>query len=165
LTRLGRILGGDPVNLGRTHALLGLIANGAGQSQEALNHLNMALTLYEQHASQREIAIVCCNLGDVHMRKAGHSLAQAFFRRSLSIAERIGEMPLVSFIFGNLGVLDTHCGNLDEAEDEFKKGITLAERSNDPVHLSMWYAYLATVLQKQGRLPDAEAALGRALTI
>ncbi|HZO73749.1 MAG TPA: DUF6788 family protein [Ktedonobacteraceae bacterium] len=165
LTLIRRTLAGDPVNLGRTHSLLGLIAASGSRYVEALTHLNMALTLFEQYDSQREIAIVCCNLGDVHMRKAEHSLAQAFFRRSLSIAERIGEMPLVSFIFGNLGVLDTHCGNLDEAEDEFKKGITLAERSNDPVHLSMWYAYLATVLQKQGRLPDAEAALGRALTI
>ena len=164
-TRLGRILGGDPVNLGRTHVLLGLIANGAGQSQEALDHLNVALTLYEQHASEREIAIVCCNLGDVHMRKAEHSLAQAFFRRSLNIAERIGEMPLISITFGNLGVLSARIGDIEEAEIWFRKGLVLAERINDVVAISILHIYLAIILQEQARYEEVKGSLLKAISI
>ncbi len=165
LTHSARILRGDPVNLGRVQVLLGLIATGAGQCQEALKRLNMGLTLYERYASQRETAIVCCNLGDVHLRMAEYDQAQVFFQRSLSLAERIGEIPLVSIVFGNLGVLDTRCGNLSKAEDEFRKSVALAEHADDSICLSIGYTYLATVLQKQGRLIDAGVALRRSLAI
>ncbi len=107
---LKRTLAGDFIDLGRIQMLLGLIANGAGRSDDALNHFTDALTLFEQHDYQREIAILCCNLGDLYLRKADYPQAQAVLRRSLSIAERIGELPLVSFALGNLGIL-----NLDEA--------------------------------------------------
>ncbi|MFL5663552.1 MAG: ATP-binding protein, partial [Ktedonobacteraceae bacterium] len=121
-TRIRRILAGDPVELGRTHALLGLIANGAGQSTEATNRWKSALATFEQYDRQREIAVVCCNLGDVHLRRAEYNQAQAFLRRSLGIAERIGELPLVCVVFGNMGVQALRTGDLAEAENRFKQG-------------------------------------------
>ena len=53
-TRIRRTLAGSPVELGRTHALLGLIANGAGQSTEATNRWNSALATFEQYDCQRD---------------------------------------------------------------------------------------------------------------
>ena len=41
------------------------------------------LTLFEQDDYQREIAIVCCDLGDLYLRKAEYPQAQAVLRRSL----------------------------------------------------------------------------------
>ena len=158
---------GDPVNLGRTYSLLGMIAASGGRYEEGETsaHLHRALTLFEQYGSQREIAIVCCNLGDLHLKKTEHDLALAFFRRSLSIAEHIGEIPLIAVIFYNLGTLEARCGDQGRAEDEFKKGIALAERAGDTIDMSIGYAYLAMQLQKQGRLTDAESALRRSLAI
>lgn len=165
-TRISRILAGDPVDLGRTHALLGIISSaGGGQLTDAVTHLNTALTLYEQHSRQREIASVSCNLGDVHLRRAEHELAQANFRRSLTLAERIGEIPLQYVVLGNLGVLATRFGNLMEAEDSFRQGVVLAEQLNDPVYLSVLHIYLAVVLQEQGRFSEAGKSLLRALAI
>lgn len=165
LTRVKRILAGDPVSLGRTHVLLGLIANGAGRCNEALLHLNAALTLYDQYNTQREIAIVCCNLGDVYLRKGDHGLAQSLLRRSLNIAEKISETSLVSVTFGNLGVLAMRLGNLHDAEYWFQKGIDIAERVNDPVYISILCTYLSIILQEQNKISEARRALCRGLAV
>jgi DNA-binding SARP family transcriptional activator/Tfp pilus assembly protein PilF len=164
-TRLRRALAGDPVELGRTYALLGLVSTSAGQPVEAAAHWSAALTLFEQYDLQREIAVVCCNLGDVHLRRAEYGSAQSFLRRSLTIAERIGELPLVCVIFNNLGVLAARVGDLVEAEALYKKALALAERINDPISMSILHAYLTSVLQDQGKFGEARANLYQSLSI
>lgn len=165
LTRIRRTLVGDSVELGRVYALLGLIAVSAGRSTEAINHWNEALALFEQYGRQREISIVCCNLGDAHLRKAEHGLAQAFFRRSLSIAERIGDVPAVCIVFNNLGVLAARSGDIIEAEGWYKKGLALVTRTNDSVSISILNTYMASVLQDQEKLEEAKASLCQALSL
>jgi tetratricopeptide (TPR) repeat protein len=165
LTRIGRILAGDPIILGRTHALLGLIANGAGKSAEALCQYNEALTLYEQHNIRREIAVVCCNLGDFHLRRAEYALAQANLRRSLNLAELVGEVPLVSFSLYNLGILDLRLGNLANSESELRRSIDVSANVYDPISASQYYTTLGTILLEQSNLVDAGIALCRALSI
>src|SRR5205085_2330457 len=76
-THSRRTLEGDPVDLGRIHTLLAAIAATMGQSTQALTHLNTVLPIFEQFDRQREIAIVCGNLGDLYLRRAEHSKAQA----------------------------------------------------------------------------------------
>ncbi len=146
--------------------LLGLIAiYGTGQSTDTLNYYNTALALYEQYDSLREIAIVCCDLGDVYLKRAEYSQAQAVLRRSLGIAERIGDIPVMSYVFGNMGILDVRTGNLIEAEAEFRSSITLAERIDDPTSVSLWYTYLSYALREMGKLAEAKDTLHKALRI
>src|SRR5258707_1302161 len=73
-TATRRTLDGDPVDLRRTNTLLAAIAATIGESTIALDHLNTALTIFEQYERQREIAMVCGNIGDVYLRKAEHTL-------------------------------------------------------------------------------------------
>ncbi len=164
-TRVQRTLRGDPVDLGRIHRLLAAIAATVGRSADALVHLNTALAVFEQYDRQREIAWGCCDLGDIHLRRAEHVLAQATLRRSLSIAERIGDLPLISVVFSNLGELAARLGNMVEAEDRFKKSLELAAGVNDQVYLSWWNAKLTIVLLEQGKLSDALVCVHRALVI
>jgi len=164
-TSIGRTLAGDPVDLGRTHTLLAAVAATVGESTNALYHLNTALPIYEQQERQREIAIVSGNIGDVYLRKAEHFLAQAAFRRSLGIAERIGDIQIMSADYGNLGVLSARFGNLIEAKDRYKQAVILAEQVNDPVYLSFLHCYLAITLQDQVKLEEAKKNLLKALKI
>jgi len=165
LTGTRRTLAGNQVNLGRTHTLLAAIVATVGQPTDALAHLNTALKIFEQHNHQREIANVCCNIGDVYLRKAEHELAQSFFRRSIHLAERIGDVPLTSWVFGNLGVLAARSGNLSEAESWFKRGITLAEQINDQMFMNILYIYLSIVHQDQGILVEARTCIYKALEL
>lgn len=164
-THSRRTLEGDPVDLGRTHTLLAAAAATLGESNEALNHLNVALTTFEQFDRQREIANVCCNLGDLHLRRAEHAMAKAALRRALSIAEGIGDIPIMSVILGNLGVLAARLGDLTEAETWYRRGLSLAEQINDPVYVSLLHSYLAAVTTDQGRLNEVGGLLGHALGI
>ncbi len=164
-THSRRTLEGDPVDLGRIHTLLSAVAATMGQSTEALTHLNTALPIFEQFDRQREIAIVCGNLGDLYLRRAEHSKAQASLRRSLNMAEQIGDIPSMSVDFGNLGVLAARLGDLAEAEAWYRRGLTLAEQINDPVYVSLWHSYLAAVTADQGRLREARDLLSHALSI
>lgn len=165
LTRLRRTLEGDPVDVARTHRLLGSLAYSTGQPSLALKHLHQALVLLEQHDHQREIAHVCCNMGHIHLQKAEHELAQNFLRRSLMLAERIGDIPLTAVVFSNLGELAARSGKLAEAESWYRRSLELAEQIDDHVYMSTWNVELASVLQDQGRLREAMACIYRALSI
>ncbi len=164
-TRIRHTLAGDPVDLGRTHVLLGNIVHTVGRPADALVHWNTALAIFEQHHCLREIAIVCCNLSDIYLRKAEHTLARASLRRSLALVERVGDIPLQSVVFCNLGILAAREGELAEAESAYKQSLELAERSNALAYVSAWLVYLATALLDQGKRAEAEATLHRALSL
>ena len=163
-TRIRRTLAGDPVDLGRIHKLLAAIAALVGQTADATIHLNEAMVIFEQYDRQREIASVCVNLGDIHVRKAEYTLAQAAFHRALSIAERIGYTAIVSVGLGNLGLVAARLGDLAKAEDLLRHGLTLAKRIGDPVYSNYWQCYLALVLQEQGKVVEASDCIRSALT-
>jgi DNA-binding SARP family transcriptional activator/Tfp pilus assembly protein PilF len=164
-TATRRTLAGDPVDLGRTHRLLAIMAATEGQSTSALVHFQTALAMFEQYDRQREIAFVCGDMGDVYLRKGEHILAQATLRRSLSIAERIGDIAIMSVAFGNLGILATRSGNLPESEAYYKQALVLAEQVNDPVYLSFLQGYQASTLLFQAKIKDAMVSLRQALAI
>jgi DNA-binding SARP family transcriptional activator len=163
-TATRRTLAGDPVDLGRTHRLLAAIAATVGQSTIALDHLNTALAIFEQYDRQLEIAIICVNTGDVYLREGEHMLAQAALRRSLSIAERIGDASIKSVSSGNLGILAARLGDLPEAEAYFTQALVLAEQVNDPVNMSLLQGYQVPSLLYQGKMNEAMLSLCRALT-
>jgi tetratricopeptide (TPR) repeat protein len=154
-TLIRQTLAGDPLALGRIQLLLGLIANGSGSYLETINHWNTALAIFEQYESKRDIAVVSCNLGDVHLRKADHESAQVALERALLIAEQIGERPLIGAVCGNLGVLSLRLGKLSTAEEWLRKGMTYAQEAKDQVYLSILHAHLAETFKEQGNYTDA----------
>jgi DNA-binding SARP family transcriptional activator len=165
MTASRRTLTGDPVNIGRTYSLLGLIANSVGQPTDALDFLNTALTQFEQYDYQREIANTCCSISDIHLKKAEHELANSTLRRSIKFAERLGDTPLMSVDFYNLGELALRLGDLEEAEICFRRSISLAESINDQVYVSLLNIGLANVLQSKNYLTEASTCIYHALTI
>ncbi len=165
LTRIRRTLAGDPVDLARIHRLLGSIANSIGRPTEGLAHLNTALNILEEHAQKREVGHVCCNIGYIHLQKAEYERAQVFFRRSLALAEQVGDTPLTSVVYSNLAILAARTGKLVEAENWFRRGLVLAEQINDQVYVSMWNACLSDVLRQQGKLSEAQVCICHAIML
>jgi serine/threonine protein kinase/tetratricopeptide (TPR) repeat protein len=164
-TATRRTLAGDPVDLGRTHKVLAVIAATLGQSTLALDQLNTALTIFERNDHQQEIASICGDMGDVYLRIGEHLQAQATLHRSLSIAERIGDPAIMSVAFANLGILAARLGDLAEAEACFKRALVLAEQVGDPVYMSLFQAFFTLVLQDQGQMIKARESVRQALRI
>jgi tetratricopeptide (TPR) repeat protein len=163
ITRIRLTLLGDPVDLGRTYALLGALTSAVGRRSEALEHLNMALAMYERYDRQREIAHVSNNIGYLHLKKAEYTLAKAFLQRAFSLAERIGDVPLMSVVFHNMGDLAAASGDVQEAETFYTKGLQLAEQVEDREYISLWNCDLAEIFLAQGKLVDAQMCVAQAL--
>lgn len=165
LTGTQRTLAGDPVNLGRTHALIGAITNSTGHTDEALTYFHHALTIFEQYDRPREIANTSCNIGDAHLRKTEYEPAYAAFRRALHLGERVGETSLKAIVYGNFGILAAQSGDLQEATSWYRQGITLTEQINDQEYIMILHAYLSIAQQDQGQLNDAWHSIHRALSV
>ena len=160
-----RILNGDPINLGRMYLLVGTIEVASSQNTKAMQHLNIALNIFEQHDYQREIAIVCSNLGDIYLKKAEYGLAQTVFQRAFDIDKKIGDDPNTAVVLINLGVLAARLGKLVEAEDWYRQALTLTEQVSDLFYISLFSSYVATALIEQGKLDEAQPLLIQALKI
>ncbi|MDQ6660052.1 MAG: tetratricopeptide repeat protein, partial [Chloroflexota bacterium] len=100
-----------------------------------------------------------------HLKTAAYALAQSFLKRSLQLAEEIGDEPLTSVVFSNLAELAFRQGDLLEAEKQFRQSLLLAERFNDREYMSRWNSGLASVLQEQGRIDEAGSCIRTALVI
>jgi tetratricopeptide (TPR) repeat protein len=125
-TRLRRTLAGDPVDLGRTYLALGLPAGATGQLSETISYLTTSLQIFEHYDCLREIAIVCCNLGDVYLRRAEYPSAEQYLLRALDITTRIGDTALQCFVTGNLGLLALRTDKLIESENWYRRGLKSA---------------------------------------
>lgn len=164
-TQAQRILSGDPLGLGRVYTLLAGVEIFLGQSAKTLEHLNKALEIFEKNNVKSEIANICCNLADVHLRKSEYALARPLLIRSRELAEEIGHMLITSVALGNLGVLAIRLGNLTEAENWYRQALDFATQMNEPFYISLLHSYLATVLIEQEAFEDAESMLIQALKI
>jgi tetratricopeptide (TPR) repeat protein len=167
LTRIRRTILGDPVDLGRTYALLGALANATGQRTESLEYMSKALAIYERYDRQREIAHVCNNIGHVYMKQALYQQARSSLQRAYRLAERIGDAPLMGVVLHNLGELALSSDQHDpqEAELYFKRSLLMAEQIDDREYLSRWNADIAFALIERGDLAGAAQPTARALSV
>ena len=164
-TRAMRTLLGDPVDLGRVHAFLGIAYTAIGQLSEALKHLQEALAIYQQYDRRREVAHVCCNIGHVYLLKAEYSQARSFFQQPMSYIEQSGDIPLKSVLLNNMGEMAVTARRFDEAEKFYRESLALAAQIQDREYLSTWNASLGMLLIEQSRFKEAVAFILRALSI
>ena len=110
-----RTLLGVPSNIGKIYTVLSTMEVALGHFGETLLCLNKALAIAEQNNSLREMAIISCNMGDLYLRMADYSQAQAALRRSRNLAQLIGDKPIEAVTLCNMGVIDIRTGNVMEA--------------------------------------------------
>ncbi len=164
-TRTERAILGAPLEVGRAHEWLGVIAANVGQFTEALQRFLRALAIFEQHDLVIALAQVYSNLGAVHAVKSENAMALTYMQRSLEIAERLGDQPNIAIVSGNLGEMAARSGNVQQAEEWFRRSLAMAERINEADQMSWCNVALSTVLLDQGHLPDAAECIRRALSI
>jgi len=164
-TRLRRTLAGDPVDLGRTYLALGLPAGATGQLSATISYLTTSLQIFEHYNCLREIAIVCCNLGDVYLRRAEYSSAEQYLLRALDITTRIGEIALQCFVTGNLGLLALRTDKLSASENWYRRGLKSALQIDEAYSNCLLSTFLAFVLLKQGKFSEIAPCLRRSFSL
>ncbi|HEX7736615.1 MAG TPA: DUF6788 family protein [Ktedonobacteraceae bacterium] len=158
-----RVLLGDPVELGRTHEALGVIAASQGQYTEALHHLHTALTIFEDHDLVGTMSQVCSNIGAVHVYRTEYAVASTYFKRALELAERTGDRRSKMLATGNLGDVAARNGDLQDAVTWMADCLALAEQTSNREHTSWAMATVASVQQDLGDMRGALETIRRAL--
>jgi len=155
---------GDITNLAHAFYHLGAISNSSGQYEEALHYLNKALKIFEQQNLRRSVAIACNDIGDIHMRLANFSQAQAFLERALQDAKYAGDLLLASYAIGNFGLVAMRRGQLAEAETHLRHAIIQVEYHNNLIGKVLFSPNLAIVLSAQEKVSEARKIVCTALT-
>jgi predicted ATPase/DNA-binding SARP family transcriptional activator/Tfp pilus assembly protein PilF len=163
MTHSRRALLGDPLELGKAHESLGVVAASMGQYAEALQHLHTALSIMEEHDLIGVMSQVCGNIGAVHAMKAEYTIATTYFKRALELAERTGDIPSKVLVTGNLGDAAARNGDLPEAATWLVDSLTLARQISDREYTSWGLVALATVQQDLGNFREALECIRRAL--
>jgi serine/threonine protein kinase/tetratricopeptide (TPR) repeat protein len=161
-TRLRRTLRCDPINSVRAQMLLGHLASTIGLLQDAIARMSTSLAFFEQQGSQRDLALCCTNLGNVYLKTVDNGRAQALFERTLLLSQWMGEVPLESLTYINLGILAARAGELAEAEAQCKKGLFLAESIDEQYNICTAHAFLALFLYEQGKRDEGNISLQHA---
>src|SRR5207302_741073 len=151
LTRTALEMVGDPLELGRCHELLGIVAATLGQYNEALEHLNRALSIFERHDQVIVLTMVYVNLGAVYATKTEYDVARMFYQRALGMARRNNDLANMTFVTGNLGDVAERCGNLSEAEEWLGQSLAVA------VHRALALEGLNIEVAVEGQLSLASA--------
>jgi DNA-binding SARP family transcriptional activator/Tfp pilus assembly protein PilF len=163
-TRTERAILGAPLEVGRAHEMLGVIAANVGQFAEAHQRFHRALAIFEQHDLVIALAQIYSNLGAVHAVKSENTMALTYMHRSLALAERLGDQPNIAIVTGNIGEMAARSGNLRQAEEWFRRSLATAERINEADQISWCNVALAATLQDQGNLTEAAACIRRSLS-
>ncbi len=165
VSTLRRTLVGDPVDIGRTFVILGLIGNSQGRPQEAVEQWNAALAIFEHFACIREIAHVCCDLGDLYLKEAKYTAAHAVLTRARDLAERTNDLSLLSVIYGNLGNAAVRSGNILDAEEYLQRATLFAEQAHEPLYESILASYHTRILLAQGTIVEARMRITHAVRL
>lgn len=163
ITQSRRALLGDPLELGRAHESLGVVAASMAQYAESLHHLHTALAIFEKHDLIGVMSQVCGNIGAVHAMRTEYTIATTYFKRALELAERTGDIASKVLVTGNLGDVAARNGDLQEAATWLTDSLTLAEQISDREHTSWGLVALATVQQDLGETRRALESIRRAL--
>jgi predicted ATPase len=163
VTHSRRALLGDPLELGRTHESLGVIAASMAQYAEALQHLHTALAIFEKHDLVGAMSQVCSNIGAVHSMRSEYTIATTYFKRALELGERTGDRRSKLLVTGNLGDIAARNGDLQEAATWLAESLSLSEQASNREHTSWGLVTLATVQQDMGDMYGALENIRRAL--
>lgn len=165
MTRSRRALREDPQALGRARESLGVISISMGLLGEALQHLYAALAIFETHDLVGAMGQVCSNIGAVYTIRGEYEIALSYFKRSLELIERTGNIPSKVLVTGNLGEVTGHTGNLQEAEIWLKDCVKLAEQISDRERICWSLSTLAYIQHNQGKSYEALEKIRRALVL
>jgi LuxR family transcriptional regulator, maltose regulon positive regulatory protein len=99
-----------------------------GLPQPAVEHMEQALTLFEQQGESWHVATILNNLGVAYEQLGQAQEARWCHSRALALRRELGDLTGISSSLGNLGLLHFYQGAYEEAESHFREALSLAEQ-------------------------------------
>jgi CHAT domain-containing protein len=137
-----------------------LPSSGQVNYQRALAINQLAFELAEKTGDQPVLATIMVNLGKIHRRlgtsEQSTELALDYFRKSLSICEKIGFKECISASLLNSALVYHNFGELSPTEEYYQKALSLDEELGN-------YDAISTTLNNLGVLYRAKGNYAKAL--
>ena len=155
----------DWIGKAKDQANLGVIALEMDDWDRARQSYLQACELQEKIGDQYQLAMTCCNLGDLYYHLGDLEPGLQFARRGLEIFQKIDAPEGVLFAQTVLATLLWRKSDYSPAEQELLAARRLEEELQDTeFHISIG-RWLAQVYLSQGDLPKAEAELSALLSL
>ena len=96
------------------HRRMGVACWDAGESDEALAHLQRGLTALEGDGANIEAARLFQELGRIHFRRGDHATATDWAKRALALGSELGAADVTSHAYNTWGVALARAGDIEE---------------------------------------------------
>ncbi len=131
------------------HEYLGQVQIGLQQYEDALEHLQTALTTYEAAPNPVEVARVLALIGQINEQQGELALARKRFRNALQTFQKVEDRVNESAVSYSLGKLELKARNYDQAETYLKRSLqTTEDLRRSPIAHDLTTAYSATVYER-----------------
>ena len=145
----------------------------AGNAEEAMHMHARALEVRERVAAgepdrddyQRDIAISCDRVGNLQEQHRDYDVAEARYRQSLEIWQRLGDQSAMAKSHRSIGKLAKLRGDLDAADARFRQSLEISERLDEQAGMAATSGELAALARARGDVVEAEAFYRRALEL
>ena len=135
----------DDSEIARCYTNVGLLYRRLGKSNECLEYLEKALSIYKRIYGEKHPDTASCynNIGLILSETGNTSRALECYEKALNIEQEVyGPVHVeIARAMGNIGTIYYKQGDLDKALDYYEKGLHILEKSLGTTHDGMGYFY------------------------
>jgi tetratricopeptide (TPR) repeat protein len=155
---------GDKEGLSYTFNNLGNIYRNMGEYQKALDYHERGLKLKVELGNKSSEAYSHHNMGLVYFAMQDYPNALAAYRRGMAIREQLNDPRGIAVSLNAIGQVE-QLTDRHAALRTYQRALALRRQAKDARGEMATEINIADLLRRMGRLPDAAAALNRAMTL
>lgn len=134
---------------GAAHARIGRLYRDTGRLDDAQQHLESALALFEDSNDDRGIASTVDDIGKLFWLRGNYPKALESTQRSLTMRRKLGDRRSIALSLNNLGLVYQDSGQFKLALDAFEQALRIRREIGDLVGVAISLNNLGTVAQDQ----------------
>ena len=134
---------------GAAHARIGRLYRDTGRLDDAQQHLESALALFEDSNDERGIASTVDDVGKLYWLRGNYPKALEYTQRSLTMRRKLGDRRSIALSLNNLGLVYQDSGQFKLALVAFEQALRIRREIGDLVGVSISLNNLGTVAQDQ----------------
>ncbi|MGH7508389.1 MAG: HD domain-containing phosphohydrolase [Gemmatimonadales bacterium] len=150
---------------GRIEQNLGILANIQGKHEEALGHYGRALDACRRGGDERGCAYAYHNLGMVSADQKEWGKAEAYFRKSLHLAELLHDLRLRGLCLLNYAEVHLALQQYEHARRSAEEALGIFDELDTQLAKADAYKMLGMIFRETGRPALAESRLRTAIEL
>lgn len=142
------------------------LAQATPDPQEAFAAWDEAIVLVQRNEKLTwRLAFIHLLYGDRLRFQSDYVEAAVHYQQSLSLMRQMGNVDMIAYPLGNLGLLALHEGRLDEAHHLIAESVAISRATGNQVGIGDWIFRLGSVLLYLERSEEAAVLLQEALAM